>query len=101
MVQRHGGTFPVEQRLHDAWGYAGQTRLKGNVSMRIDPKKTRVRKIAESPSAATLPEQLSPGWDQAVSTAAARLNEGWILPETECDPAAAEELAAFLCAYGT
>jgi hypothetical protein len=42
----------------------------------------------------------SPGWDEAVSSATARLNEGWVLPETECHPAVAEELAAFLCAYG-
>jgi hypothetical protein len=39
-------------------------------------------------------------WDQAVSKAAARLDEGWILPETRCDPEVAEELAAVLCAYG-
>lgn len=39
------------------------------------------------------------GWDQAVHIAAARLNEGWILPETRCQDAAAEELAALLCAY--
>ena len=42
----------------------------------------------------------SHGWDLAVCSAAARLNEGWILPETRCHPAVAEELAAFLCAYG-
>ena len=38
-------------------------------------------------------------WDQAVWSATARLNAGWIMPETRCDPALAEELAAFLCAY--
>jgi hypothetical protein len=41
----------------------------------------------------------SSGWEGAVSSAAARLNEGWVLPETRCNPASAEELAAFLCAY--
>ena len=41
----------------------------------------------------------SSGWDGAVCSAAARLNEGWVLPETRCTPAIAEELAALLCAY--
>jgi hypothetical protein len=43
------------------------------------------------------------GWDQAVFTAAAALNETWALPETRCHSAGAgveEELAAFLCAFG-
>jgi hypothetical protein len=39
-------------------------------------------------------------WGQAVRAATARLDEGWELPETKCDPAVEEELAAFLCAYG-
>jgi hypothetical protein len=38
-------------------------------------------------------------WDRALRSATARLNEGWVLPETECHPAMAEELAALLCAY--
>jgi hypothetical protein len=38
-------------------------------------------------------------WDSAVRAAAARLDEGWELPETKCDPMLQEELAAFLCAY--
>jgi hypothetical protein len=41
----------------------------------------------------------SSGWEGEVCSAAARLNEGWVLPETRCNPAIAEELAAFLCAY--
>jgi hypothetical protein len=43
------------------------------------------------------------GWDQAVVTAAAVLNDTWTLPETRCHSAGAgveEELAAFLCAFG-
>ena len=40
-----------------------------------------------------------PEWDYAVSTAAARLNAGWVLEETRCNQAVAEELAALLCAY--
>jgi hypothetical protein len=43
----------------------------------------------------------SPEWDQAVCNAAARLNEGWVLPETRCHSGAAEELAVLLCAYGS
>jgi hypothetical protein len=39
-------------------------------------------------------------WDIAVNTASAHLNEGWILPETKCHPAVAEELAALYSAYG-
>jgi hypothetical protein len=39
-------------------------------------------------------------WGRAVRAATARLDEGWELPETKCDPAVEEELAAFLCAYG-
>lgn len=42
-------------------------------------------------------------WDQAMCAAAARLNEGWLLPETGNHPAVAElvwELAALMCAYG-
>ena len=69
--------------------------------MREDRIKTRVQKITEIPLAVKLVVRTpSPEWDQAVSAAAARLNEGWVLPETECHPAVAEELAAFLCAYG-
>lgn len=52
------------------------------------------RSVTSSP-----PELASPGWDQLVCSAATRLNEGWVLPETRCHPAVAEELAAFLCAY--
>jgi hypothetical protein len=59
------------------------------------------RDTTELPRSATSSGQAyNPEWNQAVRAAAARLNEGWILPETECDPAAAEELAALLCAYG-
>jgi len=39
-------------------------------------------------------------WGQAVRAATARLDEGWELPETKCDPAVEEEFAALLCAYG-
>jgi hypothetical protein len=39
-------------------------------------------------------------WGQAVRATTARLDEGWELPETKCDPAVEEELAALLCAYG-
>ena len=39
-------------------------------------------------------------WRHAVRAAAARLDRGWELAETKCDPAVEEELAAFLCAYG-
>ena len=38
-------------------------------------------------------------WDREVCSATARLNEGWVLAETRCHPAIAEELAALLCAY--
>ena len=39
-------------------------------------------------------------WERAVVAAEARLNEGWVLAETRCASPAAEELAAFLSAYG-
>jgi hypothetical protein len=77
--------------------------------MGMDSIKARIRETIEltgtarQPRRRPLPERdqaASPGWDQAVCTATARLNEGWILPETRCHPAAAEELAVFLCAYG-
>jgi hypothetical protein len=62
---------------------------------------TEGRNTTELPRSATLSGQApNPEWNQAVRAAADRLNEGWILPETKCHPAAAEELAAFLCAYG-
>jgi hypothetical protein len=65
-------------------------------------RKARVLKTVELPlmanSQAGAP---SAEWDQAVCSAEARLNEGWVLPETKCHPAVAEELAAFLCAYAT
>lgn len=59
-----------------------------------------IRKISQKPGKTNFPVRTpSPEWDQAVCTAAARLNEGWILPETRCHPAVVEELAATLCAY--
>ncbi len=42
----------------------------------------------------------SPEWEQAVATAANRLREGWILRDTQCQPAVEAELAALLSAYG-
>jgi len=42
----------------------------------------------------------SPEWDLVVDCAAMHLNAGWILPDTKCHSAEAEELAAFFCAYG-
>ena len=50
--------------------------------------------VADRPRAAA-----STGWEQAVCSATARLNEGWVLEETKCHSAVAEELAAFMCAY--
>jgi hypothetical protein len=66
--------------------------------MAMDLIKARVRKTIEL--SGTTQQPPSPGWDQAVCIAAARLNEGWVLPETRCYSLAAEELAVFLCAYG-
>jgi len=59
-----------------------------------------MRTAPEVASAPAKRNPTTPGLDQAVCSAEARLNEGWILPETKCHPAIAAELAAFLCAYG-
>jgi len=66
----------------------GTNRIKGRVSKTLPD-------AVKSPA-----KSRSPEWEQAVCSAAARLNEGWVLPETKCNPAVAEELAALLCAYG-
>jgi hypothetical protein len=69
--------------------------------MGIKGIKVQVRNTTELPRPAMSSRQAPAGeWDQAVHAAAVRLNEGWVLPETRCHPAVAEELAAFLCAYG-
>jgi len=69
--------------------------------MGVDRIKAQVRKTIELSGAVTLPRKvMSAEWEQAVCSATARVNEGWILPETKCNSAAGEELAAFLCAYG-
>ncbi len=56
---------------------------------------------AECSTATRFPERVpSSEWEQAVSSAANCLSEGWILPDTKCHPAVEAELAAFLSAYG-
>jgi hypothetical protein len=66
---------------------------------RPERQTARARKVPTSAwGAATPVRNASPGWDDAVSTAAARINAGWILEETRCQQAAAE-LAVFMCAY--
>ena len=45
----------------------------------------------------------SPNWHGAVTAAADRINEDWVMPETATHPTIAgmgEELATLLCAYG-
>jgi hypothetical protein len=55
----------------------------------------------ECSAAMRLPDQTpSPEWEQAVSSAAKCLHEGWILPDTKCHPAVEAELAALMSAYG-
>lgn len=66
--------------------------------MGMDRIKARVRKTVELTN--VMKRTPSSEWDQAVRNAASHMNDGWILPETKCDPASAEELAALLCAYG-
>ena len=67
---------------------------------RPERQKARVR---ETPASGWKPAKplrdRSPAWDHAVSNAAARVDAGWVLQETRCHQAAAEELAALLCAY--
>jgi hypothetical protein len=65
---------------------------------RVDRNRPRIRRTVGLPRGAN--ETASPEWDHAVNCAEVHLNAGWILPDTKCQSAAAEELAAFFCAYG-
>jgi hypothetical protein len=64
------------------------------------PERVKAR-LRETPASGWKPAKplRDPEWDAAVSTAADRVNAGWVLQETRCHNAAAEELAALLCAY--
>jgi hypothetical protein len=82
-----------------------QTVQTEQAAQRATPKRPERPKarVRETPASGWKPAKplrdRSPAWDHAVSNAAARVDAGWVLQETRCHQAAAEELAALLCAY--
>jgi hypothetical protein len=119
---RTSGTQSPRGRLHPAdWsflrmkatkedgmsseGSGGQNPIvvRMRVALASHPIETRVDFPREDPEAASRMPWASSvsgcvAWDNAVSAAALRLNDGWMLRETKGDDATVAELAAFLCA---
>jgi hypothetical protein len=99
------GTFLPDRRLISPKLRLSQDKSKMNDTL-IRMAQPREKGEAATLSAAALIlerqyESKELDWDHAVGTAAAHLNEGWVLPRTRCFPTGVEEeLAAFYFAYG-
>lgn len=86
-TNRHDANAPVVKPTGQAGG--------------VDPPAWAVRPDVDN--AVLSVEASARDWEDAMETAADRLNDGWVLPETRCRPTATgvvEELSNLLCAYG-